>query len=88
MNSASSIRKRQSRSSEAIATSNNKSSRILDIQTETEFYTEVFSWGNDEAGQLGLGATENQEQELMVKNGFPVPRFCSYNVTIRMISCG
>jgi len=65
-----------------------KSSRILDIQTEKEFYTEVFSWGNDEFGQLGLGATEHSEQELVIKNGFPVPRFCSYNVTIRLISCG
>ena len=30
----------------------------MDIQTEPDFYTEVFSWGNDEFGQLGLGASE------------------------------
>jgi len=30
----------------------------MNIQTESEFYTEVFSWGDDEFGQLGLGATE------------------------------
>jgi alpha-tubulin suppressor-like RCC1 family protein len=60
----------------------------MDIQTEPDFYTEVFSWGNDEFGQLGLGATEQQEQELLMQNAYPVPRFCSYNVTIRQISCG
>ena len=29
--------------------------RILDIQTEDNLYTEVFSWGADHQGQLGLG---------------------------------
>jgi hypothetical protein len=48
--SANSLRRRQGQSSDAIATSNNKSARIVDIQTEPDFYTEVFSWGNDEFG--------------------------------------
>ena len=29
--------------------------RILDIQTDDNQYTEVFSWGADYHGQLGLG---------------------------------
>jgi alpha-tubulin suppressor-like RCC1 family protein len=29
--------------------------RNLDVTTEGEFYTEVFSWGSDSHGQLGLG---------------------------------
>lgn len=29
--------------------------QIVDIKTESEFYTEVFSWGSDRFGQLGLG---------------------------------
>lgn len=45
--SANSLRKRQSKSSDIITASNMKSSRIMDIQTESEFYTEVFSWGDD-----------------------------------------
>ena len=56
---------------------------IVDIHTnEGEFYTEVFSWGCDKAGQLGLGIQLSGEQS------YPVPRFCSYNITIRTVSCG
>jgi len=29
--------------------------RIVDIQTEDNQYTEIFSWGADYQGQLGLG---------------------------------
>ena len=32
--------------------------KIVDIQTEDMYYTEVFSWGSDHAGQLGLGSGE------------------------------
>ena len=28
---------------------------IVDIKTDNDFYTEVFSWGYDQFGQLGLG---------------------------------
>lgn len=48
--SSASIRRRQGQSSDANLSNNNKSARIMDIQTEPDFYTEVFSWGNDEFG--------------------------------------
>jgi len=32
---------------------------VVDIQTEGEYYTEVFSWGNDNDGQLGIGEDRN-----------------------------
>ena len=48
--SQNSLRRRNSKSSDIITTSNMKSARIVDIQTDSEFYTEVFSWGNDNCG--------------------------------------
>ena len=45
-----------------------------------ESYTEVFSWGSDQAGQLGLGGT--------IGKTYSVPRLCSFNVLIRELSCG
>jgi len=54
----------------------------VDIKTESEFYTEVFSWGSDRLGQLGLGVDTGKE------SNYCIPRFCSYNITIRQISCG
>ena len=52
------------------------------ISAEGEF-TEVFSWGNDKNGQLGLGQRLSQGKQM-----HPVPRFCSYNIPINMVSCG
>lgn len=46
-----------------------------------EGYTEVFAWGLDNYGQLGLGGKARGKT-------YTVPRFCSYNVIIRDISCG
>lgn len=45
------------------------------------YYTEVFSWGSDQNGQLGLG---------MPNNGKPytIPRYCTYNIAIKMVACG
>lgn len=45
-----------------------------------EAFTEVFAWGNDHCGQLGLGG-------LIGKN-YSTPRLCSFNVLIKEISCG
>lgn len=45
-----------------------------------ESFTEVFSWGSDQAGQLGLGGT--------IGKSFPSPRLCSFNVLIKELSCG
>ncbi|CAG9315175.1 unnamed protein product [Blepharisma stoltei] len=45
-----------------------------------EEYTEVFAWGGDHFGQLGLGTKQASKT-------YPVPRFCSFNVLIKDISC-
>jgi len=44
---------------------------------EAKSYTEVFSWGNDKFGQLGLG-----KKLSMGKQMHSLPRFCSYNIPI------
>lgn len=46
-----------------------------------EGYTEVFAWGGDHFGQLGLGGK-------VLNKTYPSPRFCSFNITIKEISCG
>jgi alpha-tubulin suppressor-like RCC1 family protein len=46
-------------------------------------FTEVFSWGSDRFGQLGLGP---QMSEGKASHG--LPRLCSYNIPIHQISCG
>ena len=58
---------------------------VVDIQTEGEYYTEVFSGGNDSDGQLGIGENRNQSEGQLIgaSNSHSVPRFCSYNITIR-----
>ena len=55
----------------------------MDIKTENEYYTEVFSWGSDRYGQLGLGVDMASRDP-----NYTIPRFCSYNITIRQVSCG
>lgn len=47
-----------------------------------EGYTEIFAWGGDHFGQLGLGELKNTGKT------YSVPRFCSYNIIIKDISCG
>lgn len=46
-----------------------------------EGYTEVFAWGEDYYGQLGLGGKQ-------VGKTYSNPRFCSFNIVIRALSCG
>mgnify|MGYP002633616922 CR=1 FL=1 len=46
-------------------------------------YTEVFSWGNDRHGQLGLG-----EKNASGKQIYALPKLCSYNIEIAKIACG
>ena len=68
------------------------SMRNLDVRTDGDFYTEVFSWGSDSQGQLGLGENRGVAVETgVIKNAgtnICVPRFCSYNISIREVSCG
>lgn len=48
---------------------------------EDDAYTEVFAWGADRYGQLGLGNKQSGKC-------YPTPRFCSFSVVIRAVSCG
>ena len=54
----------------------------MDIQTDANMYTEVFSWGGDHKGQLGLGIKFTGDQF------YPFPKFCSYNISIKQVACG
>jgi len=44
-------------------------------------YTEVFVWGANIHGQLGLGKDQSHKN-------YSLPKFCSFNVAIRKVSCG
>lgn len=46
-----------------------------------EQFTEVFTWGLDSKGQLGLGSKNTGKC-------YTTPKFCSYNIMIKEISCG
>lgn len=48
---------------------------------DSEGYTEIFAWGADCYGQLGLGGKQTGRC-------YPTPRFCSFNIVIRMVACG
>jgi alpha-tubulin suppressor-like RCC1 family protein len=43
--------------------------------------TEVFAWGLDNKGQLGLGSQTSGKS-------ISTPRFCSFNIVIKQVSCG
>ena len=59
-----------------------RSSKARDVD-ESKNFTEVFSWGNDKFGQLGLGQRLSQGKQMHSQ-----PRFCSYNIPISKIACG
>jgi len=46
-----------------------------------EPYTEVFAWGSDRWGQLGIGNKQGGRC-------YCIPRFCSFNVIIKNVACG
>jgi len=52
-------------------------------EDHSQEFTEVFSWGSNRHGQLGLGEKNSQSKLLHM-----VPRFCSYNVPIASVGCG
>ena len=51
--------------------------------SERNKYTEVFSWGEDKHGQLGLG-----ERFANGEHVYRVPKRCTYAIEIAQISCG
>ena len=44
-------------------------------------YTEVFAWGGDHHGQLGLATRQPGKT-------YNIPRYCSFNVFIKELACG
>lgn len=44
-------------------------------------YTEIFVWGSDSYGQLGLAGKEQDDSH-------PLPKICSFNVVIKQLACG
>ena len=44
-------------------------------------YTEVYAWGSNTFGQLGISMQG-------VGKSYPRPKFCSFNIIIKEISCG
>lgn len=49
-------------------------------------YTEVFVWGSDACGQLGLEMHKKKGDQQ--SHFYDVPKSCSFNVLIKQISCG
>ena len=58
-----------------------KSQNKIQMESKEEGYTEVFVWGADRHGQLGLG---NKQTGRF----YPIPKLCTFNVLIIKISCG
>ena len=46
-------------------------------------YTEFFSWGNDEDGQLGHGHDGPERKKI-----FNLPKSLSFEVVIKQVACG
>jgi alpha-tubulin suppressor-like RCC1 family protein len=55
--------------------------QVLLLPKNDKEHTEVYSWGSDAQGQLGLGATSEA-------TAIQVPRSCSYKVPILKVACG
>ena len=44
-------------------------------------FTEVYVWGSDSQGQLGMGTDQPHKTHV-------VPRLCSFNILLKQVSCG
>lgn len=89
---------------ETIATPHNQSTKPPQIppsqppaqKVATIEYTEVFVWGEDKYGQLGIDSQlQTAPQSVLAVGGrtqrpdfIPVPRSCSFNIVIRQVACG
>lgn len=60
-------------------------SKTSEKSTVKKDYTQVFSWGNDKHGQLGLGLS-GEEYKKSHNDQHSLPRYCSYNTPIIAVS--
>ena len=56
-------------------------------------HTDVYSWGADHSGQLGLGLHDTGVVDESIpgstsKNVQPIPRYCTYGIVIKELACG
>ncbi|KAL4466885.1 hypothetical protein ABPG74_010482 [Tetrahymena malaccensis] len=58
-----------------------KDSEMNNEDDQLSEYTEVFSWGSDEEGQMGLGENKRNTE-------FYYPRVCSFQIVIHQLACG
>lgn len=72
------LREHNNTYSEAPLTSFDKPSSVV-----RKGYTEFFSWGNDEDGQLGHGHDGIDRKKI-----FNLPKSLSFEVIITQVSCG
>ncbi len=55
-----------------------------ELDEDNSPYNEVYVWGDDSAGQLGLcGLFAERQQQSHLS-----PKICSFNVIIKSIACG
>ena len=68
-------------------------------QADSKVYTELFVWGNDQHGQLGLGHKYlSNKPTARLEDGEPIPntkkkilelpKSCSFSIQIRDVACG
>lgn len=56
---------------------------MRDLDQVSGGYTEFFSWGNDDKGQLGHGVDQGNPKRTL-----NLPKSLSFEVLIRSVACG
>jgi alpha-tubulin suppressor-like RCC1 family protein len=57
--------------------------QIDEEEEESAPFNEVYVWGDDSSGQLGLCGLFPEKQQVHLS-----PKICSFNVIIKSIACG